>query len=156
MGLGLLSVLSRRSLSIFGPRSAAVTISKTSDETVNDSATMQNDDELLFAVGANEVWHVIVLAVVNSGATPDIKFGWSVPAGAAILWGNDYQLKSLTQAQTLAQGTSGTDQVTTTMSGFVMTGATAGNVNLRWAQDTQDASDTKVLTNSCLIVRRLS
>ena len=29
---------------------------KTADQTVNNSAVLQNDDHLLLAVGANEVW----------------------------------------------------------------------------------------------------
>ena len=37
---------------------AATTVYKTADEIVNNSTTLQNDDHLLLALGANEVWRL--------------------------------------------------------------------------------------------------
>ena len=39
---------------------------KTSDETVTNSTTLQDDDDLSFAIGANETWEVIVQMEVTS------------------------------------------------------------------------------------------
>src|SRR5262245_10037005 len=55
---------------------------KAADETVNNSSVLQNDDDFLFSVLANEKYAVQLVLNVNSGATPDWKANWTKPAGA--------------------------------------------------------------------------
>src|SRR4030042_1672706 len=63
-------------------------VRKTADETVNNSIALQNDDHLLFAIGANEVWDVtLMLLVTTPSVTPFFKIGWSYPASCLMFWG---------------------------------------------------------------------
>lgn len=141
-------------------------VRKTADETVNNSSVLQNDDHLLYALAASEeimfecdIWY-------SSGATPDMKATWTVPAGAAIMWsttgfdtgGSSHNDSFLVQASgtTLDYSGSTTPQRHARMKGQVINGANAGNLQLQWAQNTANASDTKVLKNSILRVWKLA
>lgn len=138
---------------------------KPSDETVNSAgtgSTMQNDDDLLFAVGANEEWLVEVYIIVNSGATPDFKCRWSLPASCladgqyqAPSIGSSFGFQIIHDASVSTQGQIGTDTPVKLWS-IIRVGGTAGNVQFQWAQNTADAGDTKVLRGSMLVARRIS
>lgn len=144
---------------------------KTADETVNNSAVMQDDDHLVIAVGANETWRIQGLLHVATGLTPDFKAQFTVPAGATYLgmfFGSTTSasagnLNSMARGLSLAAaaaadlGGVGTGfTLPVVVSGVLVVGGTAGNLTLQWAQNTQDASDTKVLTNSWLEARRVA
>ncbi|MEZ6330645.1 MAG: hypothetical protein R3B12_01370 [Candidatus Saccharimonadales bacterium] len=58
------------------------TVVKTTNETVNNSATLQNDDELKFSIGADETWTYRFVLQANSGTTPDFRFAVTAPSGA--------------------------------------------------------------------------
>lgn len=125
---------------------------KTSDETVNNSTTFQDDDELLLSLAANETVYFDAWLRHNTGSTPDIKFDFTFPSGATFGW----QVASVGSADEIAaSGTgasitcSGGDEITI-LRGYVVNGANAGNIQLQWAQDTANVSDTKVLTSSIL------
>lgn len=137
-------------------------VRKTSDETVNNSAALQNDDDLLMALAANEVWAFEAYLIYTTPATPDIKFAFTVPAGATLQWGTvAYDSAGvLVQVDVSASGTS-KDFVDGTsysifIQGVVLNGANAGNLQLQWAQNTMNASNTKVLTGSYLIGHQLA
>ena len=134
---------------------------KSSDETVNNSNALQNDDDLLFAIGANEDWIFQFSIFCISGTTPDTKFAITVPAaGTFLIWGigqarvTDAALITYAIAQTVSGtalvigGIAANLQVVIT--GAVSNGANAGNVQLQWAQQVANASDTKVLAGSSL------
>jgi len=139
---------------------------KAADETVNNSATLQNDDDLLLALAANEVWAFKLVVIYLSGTTPDIKWHWTGPSGFTY----DSSVSSFSSALSVAFGNpdesdSSPEHITggrgATEVGFVWEGVvrcstTAGNFQLQWAQNTQDASDTKVLAGSYLIAWRLA
>ena len=57
---------------------------KSADETVNASSTLQDDDELTFAIAANEVWEFSCVLAYVSNTTADIKFQFSLPSGATM------------------------------------------------------------------------
>ncbi len=134
---------------------------KASDETVNNN-TLQNDDDLLFAVGVNEEWLVEVYLLTISGTTPDFKFAWALPAGATA----DGEVYEPAEGapfgfQVVHDSTAVTASGAGALRAFkmwsvILVGGNAGNVQLQWAQNTTDAGDTKMLTGSCLIARRLS
>lgn len=138
------------------------TVIKTADETVNDSTSLQNDDELLLAVGASEKW-VIAAAIRNSSsAVADFKLKFTIPSGATG-WGF-LAGESTSQAAYLSIANTAVGWAT---AGYptghflyivlhIIVGATAGNVQLQWAQNTQEASDTKVLAGSCLVGTKLA
>ena len=144
---------------------APTIVRKTADEIVNNSTTLQNDDHLLLAVGANEVWFINMLLLFESSTASDGKLGWAYPAGCAIRWGhpNSYWALTvnpttpLTETSTCGIGGLGAGVLVASSSWvLIINGATAGNVNLQWAQNTAEASDTKMLTNSSLIAHQLN
>src|SRR5258705_2327135 len=55
---------------------------KTSTQTVNKSITLVNDTQLFISVPANTNCIFSSRFIYSSGTTPDIKFGFTYPAGA--------------------------------------------------------------------------
>ena len=138
-------------------------VRKTADEIVNNSTTLQNDDALLAALAANEVVAFQCAIHLTSGVTPDIKVAFTVPSGATLRWGMVGNADpSINQTSVGASGTGILAQTAGValpghilLSGTVVNGANAGNLQLQWAQNTADASDTTVLANSWLLVIRV-
>lgn len=130
---------------------------KSADETVNNSDVLQDDDHLLFAVGANEAWAFEMALYMNSGTTPDIKLQVNVPSGATGFYDSPTGAPSAMTAfgSPQTQSTSGSDQQMFFV-GTVINGATPGNLQLQWAQNLATLSDTKVLKGSCIIAYRLA
>ena len=136
-------------------------VRKASDETIDTSTTLQDDDELLFPVGANETWAFTIWLRYVSGATPDIKFTITVPSGAS----GDFRLigRDSTGSAIAASQAAGATEVafgavsreTAIMQGTVRTGATPGNVTLQWAQNTSDGGNTTVEADSVLMAWRV-
>ena len=153
-----MDVFTDYNLDIFGEAASGATIvRKSADQTVNNSITLVDDDELLFAVGANEVWDVWLFLRLISDSTPDLKFAFTVPPSGTII--------ILVAYASLQPQTDGTTAVVLSTSGAAQQyllhcqyvgGATAGNVQFQWAQNTADASDTKVLANSSIIAHKLA
>jgi hypothetical protein len=139
---------------------AATLIRKSADESVQNSTTLQNDDHFSFAVGANETWVFEGWIIVfSSTATPDIKLAFTTPAGATLRWsglgagnaGTDHEVISSSGAADSYQITStGGVRDTILVHGVVSTGATAGTLQLQWAQNTADASTSIVEQGSYL------
>ena len=143
----------------------AKVVLKTADETVNNSSTLQNDDELLFAMAANEVWFFIFIPIIDSGTTPDIKVAAAIPTGAVVKdlgvyednnAGDTIQINAISSARALRGLGAGTVACVGHFIGVVINGGTAGNFQIQFAQNTQDASDTKMKANSCLIAIKLA
>lgn len=139
-----------------------IVVVKSADETVNNSTTLQNDDELLFAVGANEVWQFELWLLANSSTVADLKWAWTVPTGATLegiylgatnAGADGIQLFNATDAISVYGG--GADLIPGRITGIVVVGGTPGNVQFQWAQDSLEVSDTKVLQNTVLIARRV-
>jgi len=136
-------------------------VCKAADETVNNSNVLQDDDELLFAMAANEVWEFEVMLRYISTAAADIQLKITVPAAAAhsgfiagitgaasvVNWANYPGPVSLDGA--------GAPTYAALIKGLVINGANAGNVTLQWAQGAAEVSDTKVLAGSMLKAVRL-
>jgi len=135
-------------------------VRKTADETVNNSDTLQDDDALLFAIGANEVWLFQSYIRFSYKAASDFKYDITVPAGAS--GGFNTQNSSAATTNEIAYGSaqslvSTSDQNPTIRAhGVVANGATSGNVLFRWAQNAAVAEDTKVLANSYIIAIKLA
>ena len=148
-------------------------VRKTADETVNNSTTLQNDDHLLVAIGANEVWLVELFLLQQSvGRDSDFKMGWSYPVSCSMFWGlaattssvlrswagdtvNINSVSIATETSTISVSSiNGTRGIRITAT--IVNGANAGNVNFQWAQDTATAEDTKVLTNSFLMGHKIA
>ncbi len=120
---------------------------KTADETINNTGTLQNDNHLFFPIGANETWIFNVDFNGVSGTTPDFKFAMTAPAGATCQY-NFYLPTGIVNSRVTTCGTAtasipgnGAEQSYIGY-GTITNGGTAGTVTLQWAQFTANASNT--------------
>lgn len=148
-------------LAAFNAERMPITARKTSNETVNGSAALQNDDELFCAVEASCVYHMELRISYTSGTTPDLKLGWTYPTGTTIRWsGVDSDtagavriVGNLTEASVPAICGSGTDLMAV-YTGMVIVGVNAGTLQLQWAQNTSTGSNSTVYAGSFLTIKR--
>ena len=138
-------------------------VRKAADETVSNSAALQNDDELLAAVAASTKYQFTAYLRCSGDGTYDIKFSWTVPAGATVLWSalgygtaGVFGFYPSTDADPVPMGTNGATVVTVLFVGTVVVAGTAGNLQLQWAQNSAFATDTKVLANSHLEIAAIT
>lgn len=132
---------------------------KASDETVNGSAALQNDDELFVALAASTTYKIVLDLVWNSGTTPDFKFDWAVPSGATGLY-----TVTATSSAALFLGSlsfagggnldgTGSDLFSQFEGELVTTDA--GTLQFRWAQNTSTGSNTIVRAGSLLVAEKV-
>lgn len=144
-------------------------IRKSANETVNGSAALQDDNHLLFAIGASEVWEFEAVLWYSSGTTPDLKVAFTVPASAEIYvgWGGSTSeadaalgggviVGSGTARGLQGGGASATPNRVATAKGLVVNSTNAGNVQMQWAQNTSNGSDTIIFANSTLKAYKLA
>lgn len=146
-------------------------VRKTADESVTSSTTLQNDDALLFAVGANEVWIVKFVLSIIGNTTGDFKAALTGPAGSTVMMlptaglHVDFDPSNSTASQSAlnvkASGVSNsfgnsTFPTAVVLEGVIVNGATAGNLTLQWAQATSDGTATTVQANSFLIAHKVA
>jgi hypothetical protein len=127
---------------------------KTADETVNNSATFQNDDHLALTVVASATYVFRHHWVFNSGATPDLKSQFTVPSGTTMAYWTQssssiHAASGLTEASSVIYDGDGSD-ITVWTVGYIVTSSTAGTVQWQWAQSTANASNTIVRKGSIL------
>jgi hypothetical protein len=130
-------------------------IVKEADETVNNSTALQNDDELLFAVAANEVFQFEGVLVLSTAAAADFQISFTGPAGAvgsfAAIYGDNVNPDVATGSAVLGSGVtllSAAVGRSVRFWGGIHNGGTAGNLTLQWAQGTLSATDTIVRAGS--------
>jgi hypothetical protein len=131
--------------------------------------TLQSDDHLKFTMAANEtwIWEMQIRYSDESSTTANFKLAFNSPTGslggisiaftpiglgelAASLPTTDGQYTD--GGVTACEGSGAIVQAW----GAIVNGSTAGDVQLRWAQNTTDgANATKVYKNSCLIAHRV-
>ena len=140
---------------------------KTALETVNNSSTFQDDDHLVSAsLAASSEW-IIEIYLCHStavGGTPDIKVQIVIPTGATHTLGGT--AASTTDGANIANlGTDGAASIAYSagssaqmlyLVGRVSIGATAGTVQLQWAQNVATVEDLTVRTRCWMLLRRLS
>jgi hypothetical protein len=142
-------------------------VRKTADETVNNSITLQDDDQLLFAVEANSFYIFTLFVTYNSSTVADWKWNFSVPAsttgrrksdvlasGATSCGGSTTLASNVITQEVNSIGGTASD-CENVITGQVATSGTAGNVTFRWAQNTAEVSNTIVRANSYLTWRKL-
>lgn len=139
-----------------------VVIRKSADETVNNSDALQNDDTLVLPVEASSVWDIKLFVLYNSGATPDLKLAFTVPASGTIYaYLSGFEAGTVDPMYVNAATTPVVfDGTGSNNAGFIhlifVNSTNAGNVQLQWAQNTANASDTKVLANSFMLCTKLN
>jgi hypothetical protein len=138
-------------------------VRKTSTESVVSSTTLQDDNQLLFAIAANEVWEFEVVIFLDDTGSPEgcgAKLSIAVPSGCSIKVG------AVGEPAESIQDTIGAtfyDQVILTAGawlvvarGIAVNGATPGNVQLQWAQAVSDSDALEVEVNSYLVAHRIT
>lgn len=115
---------------------------KTADETVNNSAALQNDDHLSFAVLANKVYTLRVRLIITntSGTTGTIKFAFTVPAGAVVQFseeggGNPKLWTAVTTGAPFSQTALTPAGVYLNYVAHIIVAGTAGTAQFQWAQN---------------------
>jgi len=131
-------------------------VSKSVDETIVSSTTLQDDDELKFTATANKTYSGIFLIFYQTAGAPDIKYALSIPTGATATSGttgwhaaDNGATDDFTSSKVVASAA--------TVSIFeipfkVEMGSTAGEVVFQWAQNVSNAANTTVQRGSYLIV----
>lgn len=150
-----------------------VVLYKTADESVANT-TLQDDDHLLFAIAANEIWVIQYhLFVTNAANTGDLKMDVTGPTAADVIrYGNlglalgttsteaSARAQARADAGALASGIAASGTVAENyvlMAAYVDNGVNAGNVTLRWAQQTTDGTNaTVVKAGSFLVAHRVA
>lgn len=134
-------------------------VRKTADESLSATTVLQDDDELFFAIAANEFWVFQLLVIYRTPAVADLKLGWSGPGGTSLGWALLPHTTTTTPplrsvgSEEFAVGVDGTDLLAHILGSVIA--AAAGNVRFRWAQNTSDAGTTTVRANSCLVASRI-
>lgn len=128
---------------------------KATNETVNNSTTYQNDNDLHFPIEADQTTIVSYSLFVFGNSTADIKFQVTGPSGSTVV-GSVHAARSSDTVMTVSSlpaivgaSTAGGAQLCT-LKATIINGATAGTVNLQWAQNTATVADTQLLAGSSL------
>jgi hypothetical protein len=139
---------------------------KTADTNKISDTTFATDPHLTIPMEANRAYSVRGMFLVTSATAADIKCQFTGPAGYThrVVWetwskatavGTQLADSRMTiEGENAAIPTGGSTFSTQSnwivISGVVITGGTAGNFNLQWAQNTSTASNTTMYANSWL------
>lgn len=142
---------------------------KTADESITNSSTLQNDDHLLFAVGAGQTWEVQgTVTVTENSNNKNFKFAFNAPGAATVKvsyiaykasssgiggQGSDVQTANGTPSGSSTVGSGAGETLILDFRGIIET-ATAGTVNFQWAEQTAGGTLT-VQDNSYLRATRV-
>jgi hypothetical protein len=148
------------------PVDLVVTRTKTADESVASSTTLQDDDALIFPIGADEIWIMDAYLVTDGVVGGDIKVHVNGPSGVAGIFSVvgpgttattsedatvNNQLSVVGGGTGLSAGTLGVGvSALVEVHAVIRNGATAGNVVIQWAQNSSDGTATRVLIDSYL------
>jgi len=117
----------------------------------NTTVTPAADPDLVVAVEANSRYDVTCIVGWTNGGG-GMRFDFTGPTSATMLWvDNDGSV-----AATIGTDLTFNVTVGTTLKGTLITVGTAGNLTLRWAQNTSNAADTTLLAGCGLHVERVA
>ena len=146
-----------------------VFVRKTANQSKTSDTTLANDADLKIALGTNQTWEVRgVLFVDSASDTPDVKFAFTIPAGASMRIGfqgllttavatstGDTKYNVRTDSTSASFGI-GSNPTFVTFAGTVRTAGTAGDFQLQWAQNTSDAAATTLNEDSNIAATRVA
>ena len=146
-----------------GAASSPTTIVKAVDESVTSSTALQNDDEFVKAIAANETWIVEGHLFVTGNSAGDIQWAFNVPAGATG-WNTGLRIIATAASSNDNGAWSAIEDLTDTgfrisgiitgtpvhvqVNAVVINGANAGNIQFRWAQNASNGTATVVEAGS--------
>jgi hypothetical protein len=138
---------------------------KAADQSLTSSTTLTSDNDLLIALAANSAYRFECWLTFAANVGADIKWTWTVPAGAALSYQaqhNEGGSTGYTNSQNVYADTDvpmaagGTAQVTgVLMTGHLTTSTSTGNIRLKWAQNSSNAAATHVRVGSYLHLDRV-
>ena len=138
---------------------------KSSDQTVNNSTTLVNDDTLVWALAANKNYRLWAHAFIDTHIHSDFKWTFTGPSGCEIhltvnrnyAAGASYDWHGLNSLGTVvSMGTPSDTASNWYWFGTIMNGGNAGNLQLQWAQNAAQSFDTKMHNGSWGIVELLN
>lgn len=134
-----------------------IVLRKAANETVNNSATLQNDDDFSFAVAANGIYLIHMHLSTVIFAASDFQFLWDLPSGST----KYYQMRGWTAGTAglqRSQSSSGILAFLVTASvhhveihGLLKIGGTGGTAQFQWAQQAAVAENTQLLADSFMV-----
>lgn len=146
---------------------------KTTDEIVNLTATLQNDNELFLPLLASATYRVSGIVQYSAINTVGLRSAWTFPAGATLALSMIGALGSATtngadSGYWLANGETASSpapeiglgtlndgggtpyRIQALVNGYIIMGATPGNLQYQWAQITVNAATLTVYAGSFL------
>lgn len=129
----------------------------TSDFVKNENTTLGDVTGLSFAIGANEVWMLRIIAILTSHTNADIKYDITVPSGAVGRWGvmrNALTLEATIGTPITGMATQGVDEHMI-IHALVVNSTTPGSVQLQAAQNASHASNTTIYTHSHILATKV-
>jgi len=147
-----------------------IMIRKLVTESVSLNATAQPDNELFCTVNAGETYFVNMFLLYDGLAAADIEVSFTGPAGATFDYVSDGVIQS---AAATIDRLSRTHQVLTTsfptggcfgvgtsvamlLKGILIVDTTPGTFQFNWSQFVSNATATRVLADSVMMLRRLT
>jgi hypothetical protein len=141
------------------------------DVVKNNSTVLADITGLSFQGDAGGIYLVEGMVCFKSNATPGIKLAWSIPAGVTG-WGgmqgtagptnrvSDWNAVAFLNDFTATFGLTGDDtswgaEICSPLA-VATFGANAGTMQLRFAQNTAQVSDTRIFAGSCLRVTKMA
>ena len=150
----------------------SITVVKTSNQS-STSSIFQNDNDLLFSIGANEIWAFTILLIVSGNPISDIKVTVTAPSGASWKLGGigpttnahppnadnvNFDAQRSTDHVVLRRSDYGIGTIpgAIVLFGSVINGATAGTLQLQWARVGDSNNPTIVESGSFLQATRVA
>lgn len=150
-------------------------VRKTADEIVNNSTTLQDDNHLVLAMEANTTYRLGGLLRYTCASTAaDMQVGFTIPTGATAVTfgagggtnvtgqeGNISVYSPSGAAGSVAAVFYGSNNsaafpIGISLAGHIRVGATAGNLQLQWAQVSATATDLTMLIDSFIELRKVA
>lgn len=157
---------------IIGGIGSIMYVYKTADETVTNSAVLQNDDHLQFSMAAGQTWEIGgELLAYDVGYANNANFGmnmaFTVPTGSILrIYYTGIQDAGgnaiLGNGVLNTSGTAGTVEIKPannaliTFRGIVITGSNAGTVQFKWCQNSANATGTRLTQYSYMRFTRIN
>lgn len=146
------------------------------EQTINNTTTLTTLTDFTTALVANGTYVAEFVLIYLSGTTPDVKFKWDITsvAGCTIEWGQTgasainaaapsggaaittyNSMHDQSQEMALSgQGTGADNKVVVPIFATIHNSSTAGNLNIQWAQNVADGSNTSLLVGSYMKITR--
>lgn len=140
---------------------------KPTDQNVTSSTTLVNDNALVLPLDSNASYFFFCYLLFEGGTSgsSDLKWSFTLPGTATLRYHAIFNSGSgvvtvgvsFTGASTNNASTNGSGSLRgLTMDGTIVSGATAGNIQLQWAQNTSSGTSTTVHAQSCIWIQRIA